>query len=89
MAIPMNRFTAPVANFCESGAVVLNGNSMAARVAKAMIHPKKPNGRGVVSSSTWMRLWPRARPRLRWQCRPPTVWWRRLPGGRSFPHPYP
>ena len=29
MAIPMNRFTVAVANFCDSGAVVPNGNRTA------------------------------------------------------------
>ena len=50
MAIPMNRFTVAVANFCDSGAVVLNGNTTATSVARPMIHPKKVSGRGVVSS---------------------------------------
>lgn len=50
MAIPMNRFTVAVANFCDSGAGVPNGNRTATSVARAMIHPKKTSGRGVVSS---------------------------------------
>jgi hypothetical protein len=50
MAMPTNRFTVAVANFCDKGAEVLNGKTMATRVSRAMIHPKKTSGRGVVSS---------------------------------------
>ncbi len=55
MAMPMNRFTVAVANFCDKGAAVLNGNTMATRVTRAMIHLKKTSGRGVVSSSRCSR----------------------------------
>src|SRR5579859_6485273 len=50
MAIPMNRFTVAVANFCDSGAEVLKGNMTATTVARPMIHPKKIIGRGVATS---------------------------------------
>ena len=43
-----------MAIFCDSGAVVLNGNTTATRVASPMIQPKKTRGYGVESSSKYM-----------------------------------
>ena len=54
MATPRIRLTRPVAIFCDSGAVVLNGNTTATTVASPMIQPKKTRGYGVDSSSRYM-----------------------------------
>src|SRR5215472_8785844 len=55
MATPSTRLTTAVANFCDIGAVVLNGYTTATRVASPMIQPKKTRGYGVEISSRCMR----------------------------------
>jgi hypothetical protein len=54
MAKPSTRLTRAVAAFCETGAVVLNGNTTAMTVASPTIQLKNVRGRGVDSSSRCM-----------------------------------
>src|SRR4029077_18748738 len=54
MATPSIRLTKPLAIFCDSGAVVLNGNTTATTVASPMIQPKNTRGYGVEISSRYM-----------------------------------
>src|SRR5215472_7951483 len=54
MATPRTRLTKPVAIFCDSGAVVLNGYTTATTVASPMIQPKNTRGYGVEISSRYM-----------------------------------
>src|SRR5216683_472357 len=54
IATPSTRLTTAVAAFCDTGAVVLNGNTTATTVASPMIQPKKTRGYGVETSSRYI-----------------------------------
>src|SRR6266849_3511944 len=54
MAMPSTRLTTAVAAFCDTGAVVLNGNTTATTVASPRIQPKNVRGRGVETSRRYI-----------------------------------